>query len=146
VEGRRRPDQNPDWLRDSLNFLSLVAWEYSREIGKVPNCWITRFIPKVTSTGSKGEYSSRERWTENANLGVRYVNGMPLFAASVRITLDYVLFDNGTGWGPNKSRQAVALGKIRQGVVHERDRLRKLLATRGVQALLDDLVWEVTPE
>ncbi len=100
---------------------------------------------KAPSPGSKGEYSPGERWTENVELAVRLTDGTPLITASARITLDYVLFADGTGWGPNKSKQAVALGRIRQGVLHERDRLRTLLQTKGVQALLDDLACELPP-
>lgn len=103
----------------------------------------TQSAEMMPPPGGKGDYSPGEQWKENVTLGQQYQDGTPLIAASAQISLDYVLFDDGTGWGPNKSRQAIALGKMRRGVLQERDRLRKLLAERGVKALLDDLSQEV---
>ena len=101
---------------------------------------------KIPVPGRSAIIAPGESWTERSNLGFRWANEVPVVVASARVLVDYVQFDDGSSWGPNKSRQAVALGKMRQGVLVERGRLRKVLAERGVQAVLDDLAQEIAPK
>jgi hypothetical protein len=95
--------------------------------------------------GAKGQLSPGESWIENWSLGVEHIDNIPVQFTGARIYVDYVRFADGSSWGPDKRGQGIAIGRARQGALEERSRLKRLLAERGVQALLDDLTQEIDP-
>jgi hypothetical protein len=105
----------------------------------------TLMAEKIPIPGRSEVIAPGASWTERSSLGFRWVNEVPVVMVSAKVLLDYVRFDDGSSWGPNKSRQSVGLGRMRQGVLFERSRLQKLLAEKGVQAVLDDLAHEIPP-
>jgi len=66
---------------------------------------------------------------------------------SVRLTVDFIEFTDGTTWGSDSENSRDLLKGQREGAKFERQRLRDLMKAKGFQALADDLRSEQgTPE
>jgi hypothetical protein len=55
------------------------------------------------------------------------------------LTVDYVLFEDGTSWGADSQRQSLKIQGVLSGFQSERARLRRLLSESGTQAVIEDL-------
>lgn len=75
-----------------------------------------------------------ESWTHD--LAVPLENGNPV---SRTLTMDHVVFEDGTTWGPDTERQSLKIQGLLNGFQAERSRLRRLLSEKGVQAVVEDL-------
>jgi hypothetical protein len=60
-------------------------------------------------------------------------------AVSHKISVDFVLFQDGSRWGPDTTKTSLKIEGVIQGYKLERARLRRIAQTHGVKALLDDL-------
>lgn len=58
---------------------------------------------------------------------------------SVRLTIDFVEFADGTTWGPDIQHSSDILAGQREGARIERERIRQLLKNRGPKAVIDDI-------
>ncbi len=98
---------------------------------------------KLPTSPVDGKYSPGETWTDQYQLPVTSVDSLSVRYTDADLVIDYVLFADGSSWGPNASGQGTALGKVRRGAEIERARLKRILADKGLQALLDDLLRDV---
>ena len=57
---------------------------------------------------------------------------------SVRLTVDFVEFTDGSTWGPDSENSRDLLAGEREGARFEKQRLRKLMETKGAEALVTD--------
>lgn len=55
------------------------------------------------------------------------------------IRVDFVVFDDGSTWGPDTKSQGDRLAGTISGIKQERARLQRLLANKGESALINDL-------
>jgi hypothetical protein len=58
---------------------------------------------------------------------------------SVRLTIDFVEYTDGTTWGPNTQHSSDILAGQREGARIERQRIRQLLKGKGPKAVIDDI-------
>jgi hypothetical protein len=58
---------------------------------------------------------------------------------SVKLTIDFVEFTDGTTWGPDKEHSSDILIGQREGARIERQRLRQLLKSKGPKAVIEDI-------
>jgi len=58
---------------------------------------------------------------------------------SVRLTIDFVEFTDGSIWGPDTHHSSDILIGQREGARIERERIRQLLRSKGTKALVDDI-------
>jgi len=59
---------------------------------------------------------------------------------SIRLTIDFVEFDDGTTWGPDTQNSRDILAGQREGARLEKQRLHKLLQDKGREALVDEIL------
>ena len=78
--------------------------------------------------GAKGKTSRFVLPTES--------NGTP---ASYKVSVDYLLFKDGSTWGPDIEKQSLAIKGTQQGWRQSRAQLKRLMAERGIQAVADAL-------
>jgi hypothetical protein len=57
---------------------------------------------------------------------------------SIRLTVDFVEFTDGSTWGPDSENSRDLLSGEREGAKFEKQRLRKLMETKGLKALTSD--------
>lgn len=83
-------------------------------------------------------YQPDAEWSEEYSLALpRGAAGPALVVAQPRI--DFVLFEDGTQWGPDQYRLASRIRGEIAGVTFEHARLRDLLKRKGIEALVTDL-------
>jgi len=63
-------------------------------------------------------------------------NGTPV---SYKVSVDYVLFKDGSTWGPDTAKQSLTITGTQQGWRQSRSQLKRLMAERGIQAVADAL-------
>jgi len=63
-------------------------------------------------------------------------NGTPV---TYKVSIDYVLFKDGSTWGPDTAKQSLAIMGTQQGWRQSRAQLKRLMAERGIQAVADAL-------
>ena len=63
-------------------------------------------------------------------------NGTPV---SYKVSVDYVLFKDGSSWGPDTAKQSLAIMGTQQGWRQSRAQLKRLMAERGIQAVAEAL-------
>lgn len=83
-------------------------------------------------------YKAGADWSEEFSLSsLRAPNGAPLTVSAPQI--DFVLFEDGTRWGPDRFRLSSRIRGEIAGVAFEHARLRDWLRRAGVEELLKDL-------
>ena len=100
---------------------------------------------KMPVPGKSDGHAPGETWSEHLYPPNITINDVPVLIAGAQVLVDVVRFADGSTWGPNKSRQAIALGRARGGALAERSRLRRVLEEQGLQALLEDLSQKIKP-
>jgi hypothetical protein len=63
-------------------------------------------------------------------------NGTPV---DYKVSVDYVLFKDGSTWGADTAKQSLAITGTQQGWRQSRMALKRLMAERGIQAVADAL-------
>lgn len=79
-------------------------------------------------------FNAGESWTEEFKLPL--ANGR---VVNHTVALDYVLFEDGTSWGPDSRHLSFKIMGILEGFRVERLRLQQLYQQGGAQAVLEDL-------
>lgn len=80
-------------------------------------------------------YAPDETWTAQVTVPLDST-GYPL---RYRTALDYVLFQDGSTWGPDALKTSTHVRAVRMGANLERKRLQQILLRRGEKAVLDEL-------
>lgn len=89
--------------------------------------WKTSFTPD-------NPYKSGQKWPDVVNMALQ-----PPDAPEKYTVIDYVLFSDGTRWGPDRGRFSLKLEGLFEGIKMEQTRLRALLESQGQAAVLKEL-------
>ncbi len=92
---------------------------------------------KLLPASDQKGHAPDETWEGHFDLPL--VLRQNISVADVKISVDYIFFDDGSTWGPDIARQSVRIAGMREGALMERDRLRKLLKRAGIDAVRADL-------
>lgn len=142
--GDPRPVEIRSWITESATGPT-VLWSLTNNSGKPV---VAYSVLVDTSTGSASQgcrtventvwgldsrregVSPGEVWNENR--GVPVSAGVPL-----TVSLDYVLFKDGSSWGPDMMKQSIKIQGIRLGWSQSRRTLKSMLDREGPDAVLD---------
>ncbi len=105
----------------------------NKAVGRLATNQIFGLEPKAT----RKTLAPGERWATQKGLPLPVSqNGSP---ARYEIVVDYVLFKDGSTWGPDQMKQSLHIAGIQKGWALARSTLRSVLAKQGEQAVVEIL-------
>ena len=113
-----------------------------------PDPEASKFLQRTTLLGRSIPTSTAEAhapgstWEHTFSMGRSAYKQVP-HLGSWRVLIDFVLFDDGSGWGERKTYQHLRLAGMHHGALRENRRLRRVLEDQGVEALLEELAMPI---
>lgn len=122
------------WKVTNVSAADVVGYSLRVECGGPEQCVFSRNELWVSAKPPQDRLRPQESREQQ--------RGVPIKGGAAKVTVDYVLFADGSGWGADRGGQSLWLRGTFSGWKQAHARLRNLLATGGAEAVVQALKQE----